>query len=538
MATRDVTLAYDDDAKGTMGTRDVTLVYDDDSCKLFALILNVPRMNIPTKDDDDDENSTLQLENSPEKVGEGRGREKMKDMMLSPRKAKAEKAKARVAKYRAKLSDEKREALNKKRREKRANQAISDEKREALNKQRREKRANLPVEKVNAEREKSRLRMQLQRQKKVADTDTSDTCSEEDVTDEETDSDSEEEVTDGELEWLEKDLETLIKEEDQKTNTRKMMKKTYFQLRNLRCSKADNFKTNEIKNLREGYSTMQPSNDDFQRMKRLMAEVEDAYNSDSDPDYISAMENNKKRMAEKRKNLTEDEKEEIRRKDRERKSMKRKEIGNKNPTTSKQKKNIEDYYMYNEKEHNRNYKRRVRAERSEAEAEFDKIETAIAVRKYRAEGKEYLQGEIYLENCEKEEYKKMSREKFRRDPYKKKGREVEEIDIWVSYYDGSSENKDVLKKRKPDIFAKIEDRKKEECEISEEDDEESEEQRMQMLERRKENAARMKRCRDRKQVLLQTPIDLPELPKSEYELLRDKNVKELEEMRRACGFFG
>ena len=495
-------------------------------------------MNIPTKDDDD-ENSTLQLENSPEKVGEGRGREKMKDMMLSPRKAKAEKAKARVAKYRAKLSDEKREALNKKRRENRANQAMSDEKREALNKQRREKRANLPAEKVNAEREKSRLRMQLQRQKKVVQkhADTSDTCSEEDVTDEETDSDSEEEVTDGELEWLEKDLETLIKEEDQKTNTRKMMKKTYFQLRNLRCSKADNFKTNEIKNLREGYSSMQPSNEDFQRMKRLMAEVEDAYNSDSDPDYISSMENNKKRMAEKRKNLTEDEKEEIRRKDRERKSMKRKEIGNKNPTTSKPKKNIEDYYMYNEKEHNRNYKRRVRAERSEAEAEFDKIETAIAVRKYRAEGKEYLQWEIYLENCEKEEYKKMSREKFRRDPYKKKGREVEEIDIWVSYYDGSSENKDVLKKRKPDIFAKIEDRKKEECEISEEDDEESEEQRMQTFERKKENAARMKRCRDRKQELLQTPIDLPELPKSEYELLRDKNVKELEEMRRACGFF-
>ena len=82
--------------------------------------------------------------------------------------------------------------------------------------------------------------MQLQRQKKVVQkhADTSDTCSEEDVTDEETDSDSEEEVTDGELEWLEKDLETLIKEEDQKTNTRKMMKKTYFQLRNLRCSKA------------------------------------------------------------------------------------------------------------------------------------------------------------------------------------------------------------------------------------------------------------------------------------------------------------
>ena len=400
-------------------------------------------------------------------------------------------------------------------------------------------------EKIDAEREKSRMRMQLQRQKIFVKEDAS-TYGEEDVTDEEfsSDNDNEEEVTDGELEWLEKDLETLIKEEDRKTNTRKMMKKTYFQMQNLRRSKADTLKKNGIQNLRDGYLPMQPPIEDFQKMKELMAEVVDVYNSDSDPDYISPRENNKKRMAEKRKQLTEEEKDEIRRKDRERKSKKKNEMKIENPTTSKPEK-MEDYYMFDEKEHNRKYKQRVRAERSEAEVEFDKIETAIAVRKYRADGKEYHQWEIYLEKCENEDFKKMMREKLRRDPYKKKERELFEIEIWESYYDCSSENKDVLKKRKPEIFAKIEDSKREESEISEEDEEESEiseedeeeSEEQRIIERRRENADRAKKCRERKQALLQKPIDIPDLPKSEYELLRDKNVKELEEKKRACGFF-
>ena len=456
--------------------------------------------------------------------------------------ARIRKARSRSKKSEAELEEERKKArlgMAKHRDKKTVEEKTVDRKEAQL------RMAKHRQEKINAEREKSRMRMQLQRQKIFVKEDAS-TYGEEDVTDEEfsSDNDNEEEVTDGELEWLEKDLETLIKEEDRKTNTRKMMKKTYFQMQNLRRSKADTLKKNGIQNLRDGYLPMQPPIEDFQKMKELMAEVVDVYNSDSDPDYISPRENNKKRMAEKRKQLTEEEKDEIRRKDRERKSKKKNEMKIENPTTSKPKK-MEDYYMFDEKEHNRKYKQRVRAERSEAEVEFDKIETAIAVRKYRADGKEYLQWEIYLENFENEDFKKMIREKFRRDPYKKKEREVFEIEIWESYYDYSSENKDILKKRKPEIFAKIEDSKREESEISEEDEdkseiseedeEESEEQRI--IERRRENADRAKKCRERKQALLQKPIDIPDLPKSEYELLRDKNVKELEEMKRACGFF-
>ena len=470
---------------------------------------------------------------STKKVGgSGRGASVAKTIEEKREAARIRKARSRSKKSEAELEEERKKArlgMAKHRDKKTVEEKTVDRKEAQL------RMAKHRQEKINAEREKSRMRMQLQRQKIFVKEDAS-TYGEEDVTDEETssDNDNEEEVTDGELEWLEKDLETLIKEEDRKTNTRKMMKKTYFQMQNLRRSKADTLKKNGIQNLRDGYLPMQPPNEDFQKMKELMAEVVDVYNSDSDPDYISPRENNKKRMAEKRKQLTEEEKDEIRRKDRERKSKKKNEMKIENPTTSEPKK-MEDYYMFDEKEHNRKYKQRVRAERSEAEVEFDKIETAIAVRKYRADGKEYLQWEIYLENCENENFKKKMREKLRRDPYKKKERELFEIEIWESYYDCSSENKDVLKKRKPEIFAKIEDSKREESEISEEDEEESEEQRI--IERRRENADRAKKCRERKQALLQKPIDIPDLPKSEYELLRDKNVKELEEMKRACGFF-
>ena len=475
---------------------------------------------------------------SKKKVGgSGRGASVAKTIEEKREAARIRKARSRSKKSEAELEEERKKA--------RLGMAKHRDKKTVDHKEAQLRMAKHRQEKIDAEREKSRMRMQLQRQKIFVKEDAS-TYGEEDVTDEETssDNDNEEEVTDGELEWLEKDLETLIKEEDRKTNTRKMMKKTYFQMQNLRRSKADTLKKNGIQNLRDGYLPMQPPNEDFQKMKDLMAEVVDVYNSDSDPDYISPRENNKKRMAEKRKQLTEEEKDEIRRKDRERKSKKKNEMKIENPTTSKPEK-MEDYYMFDEKEHNRKYKQRVRAERSEAEVEFDKIETAIAVRKYRADGKEYLQWEIYLEKLENEDFKKMMREKLRRDPYKKKERELFEIEIWESYYDCSSENKDVLKKRKPEIFAKIEDSKREESEISEEDEdkseiseedeEESEEQRI--IERRRENADRAKKCRERKQALLQKPIDIPDLPKSEYELLRDKNVKELEEMKRACGFF-
>jgi len=99
------------------------------------------------------------------------------------------------------------------------------------------------------------------------------------------DSESDEDVTDGELEWLEKDLQTIIDKEDPKTKTLELLKVVRSQLTTARGSQTKPVKKTGIKNLRGGYTPMKSCAEDFWRMKRMMASVEADYNSESDPDY-------------------------------------------------------------------------------------------------------------------------------------------------------------------------------------------------------------------------------------------------------------
>jgi len=103
-------------------------------------------------------------------------------------------------------------------------------------------------------------------------------------------SDTEEDVTDGELEWLEKDLETIMDKEDPKTKTLKLLKDVHNQLNMTRDDSKKKSPTPKkssggIKNLKGGYTAMRTSNEDFWRMKRLLAAMEAGYHSESDPDY-------------------------------------------------------------------------------------------------------------------------------------------------------------------------------------------------------------------------------------------------------------
>ena len=102
---------------------------------------------------------------------------------------------------------------------------------------------------------------------------------------------TEEEVTDGELEWLEKDLETIMDKEDPKTKTLKLLKDVHSQLNQTRGETKKKSppakKTGgDMKKLKTGYTPMKTTNEDFWRMKRLLAAVETGgYHSGSDPDY-------------------------------------------------------------------------------------------------------------------------------------------------------------------------------------------------------------------------------------------------------------
>jgi len=100
----------------------------------------------------------------------------------------------------------------------------------------------------------------------------------------------EEEVTDGELEWLEKDLETIMDKEDPMTKSLKLLKDVHSQLNMTRGETKKKSPPKKIaggpKNLKGGYTPMKTSNEDFWRMKRLMAAMETTgYHSGSDPDY-------------------------------------------------------------------------------------------------------------------------------------------------------------------------------------------------------------------------------------------------------------
>jgi len=91
-------------------------------------------------------------------------------------------------------------------------------------------------------------------------------------------------VSEGELEWLEKDIGTMIAKEDPQAKTLKLLTDVQAQLGTMRGKKGSK-KSGVVKSFRAGYTPMTNSSNSFWRMKRLLASVEAGYNSSSDPDY-------------------------------------------------------------------------------------------------------------------------------------------------------------------------------------------------------------------------------------------------------------
>merc|ERR1719187_1331138 len=105
------------------------------------------------------------------------------------------------------------------------------------------------------------------------------------VADSDSDSGSEGGVSDGELEWLEKDIGTIIAKEDPQAKTLKLLSGVQSQLRGLREKKGGPKKKGVVKSFRGGYTPIGSTAGSFWRMKRLLASVDAGYNSEDDPDY-------------------------------------------------------------------------------------------------------------------------------------------------------------------------------------------------------------------------------------------------------------
>jgi len=100
---------------------------------------------------------------------------------------------------------------------------------------------------------------------------------------------SDEDITDGELEWLEREMETLIVKEDPLNKMMKLFKTVQSELHSTRSTKVKSLKKSGIKNLRGGYTPIKNTGGDFWRMRKMLMKVDRDYDSDDDPDYKLGM---------------------------------------------------------------------------------------------------------------------------------------------------------------------------------------------------------------------------------------------------------
>ena len=127
----------------------------------------------------------------------------------------------------------------------------------------------------------------------------------------------------------------------------------------------------------------------------------------------------------------------------------------------------EESYKWNEEEKNRDYKRKKRANRTEEEVEFDRIENVLAVRKHRASrtGKQCL-----LDRMKQQQSSRDFNEFGRLRPYKERlngKRSMKNRDehvMWQKYINTRKENLNLLEEKKPEIVSKVRKKEKENLE--------------------------------------------------------------------------
>ena len=325
------------------------------------------------------------------------------------------------------------------------------------------------------------------------------------------------------------------------------------------------------------------------------------------------------RMAERRATMTLEEKEERRAKDRERHAKKKSQAMKPQKESTEERKEAKQ--IYNEKDSNMKYKRKIRENQSKEEKELRKIEHVIQMRKHRAartEEKIDIDRRLakedmnYMRKCGKVPTHCSDVSKYTANVPRKR-RQKDENQLWKNYCKESPYQKKLFQTLKPDAAAKLEMKEQEEREnarledekrLSENEEEESngywhympdcddytwvgsgpapdcsnadeagmldnpwnqtEEQLAEqkklddeyyesclewdLKEKRMENAAKLKvrrekntesvkRHREKVKAKLQVPVEIPDYEKSEYELIRQKNIEEIEKMKKTIGLF-
>ena len=271
-------------------------------------------------------------------------------------------------------------------------------------------------------------------------------------------------------------------------------------------------------------------NKDAKKRKKYMYKMRKYRASLGKEDRERIQEYDRDRKALKASQMSEEEKLKKREKDKQRKALSR---AKEREREGKEKNAHLTGYGWEEKEKNRQYKIRIRKERTNEEIRYDNIKDLIRkreIRKNRSKEEQTKDKVKAKDGMRQARYQGYIMDESTRS--KTKFKDVERI--WRCFWDLSDAAKQILKAKEPEIAEKLEDEDKREPDIAIrfEDEDKAREAEMKQI-----YLARIKAWRKKKRVelrkALDEPIIMPEVEKSEYEKVRDENVKQLEEARLA-----
>merc|ERR1712198_547436 len=192
---------------------------------------------------------------------------------------------------------------------------------------------------------------------------------------------------------------------------------------------------------------------DLARKEKLKMKARKFRSNQSEEAKKATRVNDRKKHSSKRAQLTNDERAAQRAKDNERKARKRKEMKEALAEKAIEEKK-KQYYVVNEREFNMEYKRKIRADRTQEEKMFEDIELLIRRRKARKERPEdlYLKDNITAKAGMKE-FRKFGRlMKYQERMFRSEC----EMAIWRIYWNMGESYKSLLMKMKPEIVKKLE----------------------------------------------------------------------------------
>ena len=195
-------------------------------------------------------------------------------------------------------------------------------------------------------------------------------------------------------------------------------------------------------------------------------------------------------------------------------------------------------WLQRKRESNRKSMKKKRENQSNEEREFERVEDLLRKRKARAE-----RSKVEIEIDKKKARNGMQYVPIL--PFKTRRRKgAREEYMWWQLWKESQESKDLIRAKLPDFAERFSEwEQKAQNPYKDEEEEEERQKSMSTTEKNEERNRKLKDYRQRlqKETLekLREPIELPEIDqeKSEYELIREKNIAELEQAKKDSGLF-